>query len=82
MLLADCCSLRREADAPNNHTAPSERNTHMLAVLQVLLAIGTVFILLGALLPGLLWLLIVGVVLVLATGSIRFVKREAPGRRR
>ncbi|MDQ2849965.1 hypothetical protein V3G39_10395 [Dermatophilaceae bacterium Sec6.4] len=54
----------------------------MLAVLQVLLAIGTVFILLGALLPGLLWLLIVGVVLVLATGSIRFVKREAPGRRR
>ncbi len=54
----------------------------MLGLLGLLLVIWIVFILLGALIHGLFWLLIIGVVLLLATGAIGFVKREALGRRR
>lgn len=53
----------------------------MLGFLGLLLVIWIVFILLGAFIHALFWLLIVGVVLLLATGAIGFVKREALSRR-
>lgn len=54
----------------------------MLGLLGLLLVIWIVFILLGALIHGLFWLLIVGVVLILATSAFGYVKRETLGRRR
>lgn len=53
----------------------------MLGFLGLLLVIWIAFIVLGAVIHGLFWLLVVGVVLILATGAYGFVKREALSRR-
>ena len=49
----------------------------MLGFLGFLLVVWLIFIVLGALVKGLFWLVIVGVVLFLATGAYGWVKREA-----
>ncbi|WP_410671580.1 hypothetical protein [Amycolatopsis sp. cmx-4-68] len=46
-----------------------------------LLVIWAVLVVLGIVIKGLFWLIIVGAVLFVATGVIGFVKREALGRR-
>ena len=53
----------------------------MLALLGLLLVIWLAVIVVGIAVKGLIWLLIIGVVLFVATGVIGFVKREALGRR-
>ncbi|WP_182358591.1 hypothetical protein [Tomitella gaofuii] len=47
----------------------------MLAVVGLLLVVWIVFIVLGALVHGLLWLLIVGIVLMIVTGAVGYLKR-------
>ncbi len=54
----------------------------MLAILGVLLLIWIAFVLLGVFIKGLVWLLIVGIVLFVATAVIGFVKREALSHRK
>jgi hypothetical protein len=50
-------------------------------MLVALLVIWAVLVVLGIVVKGLFWLIIVGAVLFVATGVIGFVKREALGRR-
>lgn len=52
----------------------------MLGFLGLLLVIWLAFIILGALIKGAFWLIIVGVVLFLATAAYGWVKREALSR--
>ena len=49
----------------------------MLGFLGLLLVVWLILIILGALIKGLFWLIIVGVVLFLATAAYGWVKREA-----
>jgi hypothetical protein len=49
----------------------------MIGLLAVLLLVWLVCVVVGVVVKGLFWLLIVGVVLFVATGVIGFVKREA-----
>lgn len=49
----------------------------MIGLLAVLLLVWLVCVVLGVVIKGLFWLLIVGVVLFVATGVVGFVKREA-----
>ena len=49
----------------------------MLAFLAVLLLIWLVFIVLGAVIKGLFWLIIVGAVLFVATAAYGWVKQKA-----
>ncbi|EFL09322.1 predicted protein [Streptomyces sp. AA4] len=58
------------------------RRTPMLALLGLLLVIWLVCIVLGVVIKGLFWLVIVGAVLFLATAAVGFVKRAALGRGR
>ena len=53
----------------------------MLALVGLLLVIWLAFVLIGALIKGLLWLLVIGAVLFAVTAGVGFVKREALGRR-
>ncbi|HEX3732589.1 MAG TPA: hypothetical protein VHU91_06695 [Mycobacteriales bacterium] len=48
----------------------------MFTLLVVLLVIWLVFIILGAVIKGLLWLAVIGVLLFVITGIVGFVKRE------
>lgn len=48
----------------------------MLGLLGLLLVIWIVFIVIGAVIHALFWLLIVGVILLLATAAYSYVKRE------
>ncbi len=52
-----------------------------MGILVGLLVIWAVLVVLGIVVKGLFWLIIVGAVLFVATGVIGFVKREALGRR-
>ncbi|MET9002048.1 hypothetical protein [Amycolatopsis sp. Hca4] len=52
-----------------------------MGILVALLVIWAVLVVLGAVVKGLFWLIIVGAVLFVATAVIGFVKREALGRR-
>ncbi|MFC5114513.1 hypothetical protein ACFPN7_11230 [Amycolatopsis halotolerans] len=54
----------------------------MLALLGLLLVIWLVCIVLGVVIKGLFWLIVVGAVLFVATALVGFVKREALGRGR
>lgn len=54
----------------------------MIGLLAALLLIWLVCVVLGIVIKGLFWLLIIGAVLFVATGAVGFVKREALGRRR
>ncbi len=54
----------------------------MLGLLGFLLVVWLVFIIAGALVKGLLWLLVVGIVLFIATAIYGWVKREAFSRGR
>ena len=49
----------------------------MIGLLAVLLLVWLVCVVVGVVIKGLFWLLIVGVILFVATGVIGFVKREA-----
>ena len=53
----------------------------IMGILVALLVIWAVLVVLGIVIKGLFWLIIVGAVLFVATGVIGFVKREALGRR-
>ena len=53
-----------------------------MGILVALLVIWAVVAVLGIVIKGLFWLIIVGAVLFVATGVIGFVKREALGRKR
>lgn len=53
----------------------------MIGLLVLLLVVWLALIVLGAVIKGLFWLLIIGAVLFVATGVIGFVKREALGRK-
>jgi hypothetical protein len=53
-----------------------------MGILVALLVIWAVLVVLGIVVKGLFWLIIVGAVLFVVTGVIGFVKREALGRRR
>ncbi|HEX4226775.1 MAG TPA: hypothetical protein VHZ97_30710 [Pseudonocardiaceae bacterium] len=53
----------------------------MLALLGLLLLIWIACVLVGVLVKGLFWLIVVGAVLFVATAVVGFVKREALGRR-
>jgi hypothetical protein len=53
----------------------------MLALLGLLLVIWVACIVVGIAVKGLFWLLIIGAILLVATGVIGFIKREALGRR-
>ncbi|EOD65146.1 MULTISPECIES: hypothetical protein [Amycolatopsis] len=52
-----------------------------MGILVALLVVWAVLVVLGIVVKGLFWLIIVGAVLFVATGVIGFVKREALGRR-
>ncbi|MBE1495345.1 putative membrane protein YccC [Amycolatopsis lexingtonensis] len=52
-----------------------------MGLLVGLLVIWAVLVVLGIVVKGLFWLIIVGAVLFVATGVIGFVKREALGKR-
>jgi hypothetical protein len=52
-----------------------------MGILIALLVVWAVLVVLGIVIKGLFWLIIVGAVLFVATGVIGFVKREALGRR-
>jgi hypothetical protein len=54
----------------------------MLGLLGLLLLIWVAFMVVGGVVHGLVWLLIIGAVLFVATGVVGFVKREALGRGR
>lgn len=54
----------------------------MLALLGLLLVVWLVCIVLGVVIKGLFWLVVVGAILFIATAVIGFVKREALGRGR
>ncbi|WP_162834136.1 hypothetical protein [Amycolatopsis circi] len=54
----------------------------MLGLLGLLLVIWLVCIVLGVVIKGLFWLIVVGAVLFVATAVVGFVKREALGRGR
>lgn len=54
----------------------------MLALLGLLLVIWLALVVVGIAVKGLIWLLIIGAILFVATGVIGFVKREALGRKR
>ncbi len=54
----------------------------MLGLIGLLLVIWLVFILIGAFAKGLLWLLVIGVILFVATAAYGWIKREALGGRR
>jgi hypothetical protein len=53
-----------------------------VGILVGLLVIWAVLVILGIVIKGLFWLIIVGAVLFIATVAIGFVKREALGRKR
>lgn len=53
-----------------------------MGILVGLLVIWAILAVLGIVIKGLFWLIIVGAVLFVATAVIGFVKREALGRRR
>jgi hypothetical protein len=53
----------------------------MLAILGLLLVIWLVCVVIGIVVKGLFWLIILGAVLFVATAVIGFVKREALGRK-
>jgi hypothetical protein len=53
----------------------------MLVLIGLLLVVWLVCVVLGVVIHGLVWLLIIGAILFVATGVIGFVKREALGRR-
>lgn len=53
----------------------------MVGLLVLLLVVWLVCVVLGAVIHGLFWLLIIGAVLFVATGVVGFVKREALGRK-
>lgn len=53
------------------------KGTEVLGLLGLLLVVWLILIILGAVLKGLFWLVVVGVVLFLATGAYGWVKREA-----
>ena len=55
----------------------SPRRCVMLALIGLLLVIWLAFAIVGAVVKGLAWLLIVGVVLFVATAVVGWVKREA-----
>ncbi|MDX3195080.1 hypothetical protein PV458_42350 [Streptomyces sp. MN03-5084-2B] len=52
-----------------------------MGILLALLVVWAVLVVLGIVVKGLFWLIIVGAVLFVATGAIGFVKRETLGRR-
>lgn len=52
-----------------------------MALLGLLLVIWLACVVVGIAVKGLVWLLIIGAILFVATGVIGFVKREALGRR-
>lgn len=54
----------------------------MIGLLAALLVIWLVFVVLGIVIKGLVWLLIIGAILFVGTAVVGFVKREALGRRR
>lgn len=54
----------------------------MIALLAVLLLVWLACVVLGVVIHGLFWLLIIGAVLFVATGVVGFIKREALGRRK
>lgn len=51
----------------------------MLALIGILLVVWLVLTILGAVIEGLFWLAIVGVVLFLATAAYGFIKRKSRG---
>ncbi|WP_410645306.1 hypothetical protein [Amycolatopsis sp. lyj-346] len=53
-----------------------------MGILVGLLVIWAILVVLGIVIKGLFWLIIVGAVLFVATGVIGFVKREALARKR
>lgn len=53
----------------------------MLGLIGLLLVIWLVFILLGVFVKGLLWLLVIGAILFVATLAYGWIKREALGGR-
>jgi hypothetical protein len=54
----------------------------MLVLIGLLLVVWLVCVVLGVVIHGLFWLLIIGAILFVATVAVGFVKREALGRRR
>ena len=54
----------------------------MLGFLGLLLVIWLVLVILGAVIKGLLWLLVIGAVLFVVTAAFGWIKRETFGRRR
>ena len=60
---------------------PTVRWEPIMGILVALLVVWAVLVVLGIVVKGLFWLIIVGAVLFVATGVIGFVKREALGRR-
>ncbi|MDQ3153447.1 MAG: hypothetical protein M3R63_17620, partial [Actinomycetota bacterium] len=58
-------------------TGPPQEVLTLLAFLAVLLLIWLVFIVLGAVIKGLFWLIIVGAVLFVATAAYGWVKQKA-----
>jgi hypothetical protein len=53
----------------------------MLAILGLLLVVWLVFVVLGFVIKGLFWLVIVGAILFVATAIAGYVKREALARK-
>ncbi len=51
----------------------------MLALIGILLVVWLVLTILGAVIEGLFWLAIIGVVLFLATAAYGFIKRKSRG---
>jgi hypothetical protein len=54
----------------------------MLGLLVLLLVVWLVAVVLGVVIKGLFWLVVIGAILFVATGVIGFAKREALGRKR
>lgn len=54
----------------------------MIGFLLLLLLVWVACIVLGVVVKGLVWLVVIGAILFVATGVVGFVKREALGRRR
>ncbi len=63
-------------------TARNPRKGVVVGILVGLLVIWAILVVLGIVIKGLFWLIIVGAVLFVATGVIGFVKREALARKR
>jgi hypothetical protein len=61
--------------------AVEEREAAMVALLGLLLVIWLACVVVGIVVKGLVWLIILGAVLFVATSVVGFVKREALGRR-